>query len=335
MLEDDLADEGRFGFNNFLDKGFSIINQWGTLGPRVILHDFKLYFSQQSVGTIHRRKCGLRGLLTSASVFLGGLLPTVIFPNLGLELQAVFLQVMGFLPGASYASAVLTVSLLCAMMGAMVSGAILDYCFNRYYNTPHTKLVFTEAEIKELLSNPQLKEALDCEHAFVKTIDFLQKEFAYKLSKYPKLKQHIKILDIADRLRSGDIKKLQKHLKKKLLTMENALGNSDEVKRLDANDQTAVFLRSFLKDPKWQKTMLIKLLDELNSAQLKETEQSRAAELLLLLSNPNQVVDDDLTAEQPTPVTHQQKSKKKTQRKQEMEVLFQTLQPNTRPKVTT
>lgn len=335
MLEDDLADEGRFGFNNFLDKGFSIINQWGTLGPRVILHDFKLYFSQQKVGAIHRRKCGLRGLLTSASVFLGGLLPTVIFPNLGLELQSVFLQVMGFLPGASYASAILTVSLLCGMMGAMVSGAILDYCFNRYYDTPHTKLVFTEAEIKELLLNPKLKEALDCQHAFVKTIEFLQNEFAYKLSKYPQLKQHIKILNIADRLRSGDIQKLQKHLKKKLLTMENAAGNPNEVKRLDANDQTAIFLKSFLTDPKWQKTLLIKLLDELNSAKIKETEQSRAAELLLLLSNPKQLIEGDLPAEQPAPVAHLQKSKQKTQRKQEMEVLYQTLQPNARPKVIT
>jgi len=339
MLEEDLSDDGRYGLNSVLDRGFYFINRWGTLGLRVISHDLKVFFSSEHVGKVHRAKCGLRGSFTIAATTLGALLPTVILPDLGLNLQSVYLQIMGFLPGAAYISAILTVSLVLSSLGAIVASKGLDYTFNRYFDTPHTKLYFTPSEMKKLLNNENLKTAFDNQDTLNDTIEFLQSEFDRK---YPKLKSHqshIKLLTISDDLRDGKVDSLKKYLDKKLFSLKRQDLDSAKVIPLTPSEQASVFLQKQSSSTKWQQKFLLVIADVLNNQSIIENDESseiicsklqRVSELLNLLSLPEHEMDDLTTSTQlsPMPMAELNKNKLKKQRAEQVHILLKKLEPN-------
>tara|TARA_R110002110_G_scaffold415857_2_gene658544 strand:+ start:30151 stop:31203 length:1053 start_codon:yes stop_codon:yes gene_type:complete len=342
MLEEDLADNEDHGLNNFLDGVFKFVNLWGTLGIRVIFHDAKLYLSSKPTGKIHRIKCGIRGALTTGVTALGVLLPTVILPDLGLNLQSVYLQIMGFLPGAAYVSAVLTVALILSTFGAMAIGKGLDYLFNHHYKTSHTKLYFTPTEMAKLLKDPNLKTAFDNPNTLNNTIEFLQAEFSRKYGKAKQHKTHIQLLTISDDVRGGNIASLKKYLDKKLHNTHPQIIEKQKDSLLTPREQAAVFLQKEGSSIEWQRRFLLVFARFLNNQPAREsgsnvlnTKLRRVSELLNLLSLPEEQVAEILAKQKhaiddtsTTPLADAAKSQAKAERAKEINLLLKELSPN-------
>lgn len=338
MLEEDLADHGRYGFNSVLDRVFGFVNRWGTLGLRVITHDLKVFFSSKPIGKIHRGKCGLRGSLTTAATILGVLLPTVILPDLGLNLQSVYLQIMGFLPGAAYVSAILTVALILSSLGAVVASKGLDYAFNQYFETPHTKLYFTPNEIKKLLTDENLKTAFDNQNTLNNTIEFLQSEFERKYPKLKSHKSHIKLLTISDDLRDGKIESLDKYLDEKSHSLQRQNQGASQAAPLTPSEQANIFLQKQRGSPEWQRKFLLVIAKFLNNQSItknnvkndaEKAKLNRVLELLNLLSKPDDEIDElSSPLSSTTPMSDIHKNKAKQKLAEQITILQKELEPN-------
>lgn len=339
MLEAELKDVDSLSGNQVSDSIFNAINYFGTLGLRTLVHDYRVLFQQNNYGIAYKIKCGLRGVITSAATVFGFVYPSLINLELGLNLQAIFLQIMGFLPAGAYVAGVLTFGLLISMIAALASDKIIDLVLSRFYKTCHCKLAFTESEIQQLMAKPSIKSFCENESLLRESITFLSNEFSEKAKKDSSHPDLANLLKVADKLRDGDITPLIKLITKKLSGIQMGLDMADKSSTLGQTpkQKAAQLLQQAIAQDDLQLELLLKLVKYYQrQIELGENKQDLKAQLQFALevaaalNKKDQDIDAlDISANESahllTPALDNDKLSKKQAQQQKLEPLLQML----------
>lgn len=262
MLSEELDDTKSFKVNNYFNTLFSVINFIGTLGPRTLLHDCRIVLQKKyhpQTTKTYRLKCLIRAILVGLMTIFGFIWPTVITPALGLNMQAVFLQVMGFLPAGAYIGGILTIGLTVSAFSAWLFDKVLDQTFNRYYKTDHIKLYFSDEEVQQLLSQPALKKTFENEATLREAIQFLREEYNSKKNMQFSDATRPKVLKIAQKLRSGDPDPLIKYLSVKIHGIDVVLEQNNDKITPTIEVQVKNYLNQQCADPNIQMKFLLSI----------------------------------------------------------------------------
>lgn len=336
-LEQDLNEANEASVNKYTETFFSIVNKVGTLGPRTFMHDVRVALNAQHASSIYRFKCMLRAMVTGAATVFGVVWPIWLSPELGLNMQAVFLQIMGFLPAGAYVAGVLTIALAISATGAWLSDQVIDASFKQYLKTSHVKLYFSDADIKKMLSMESIQSYFQNNEVLLRNaIEFLQAEYNIKNDKQKNYKPHAKILTIADKLRTGNAEPLMKYLSKKLEGYRVALDGHHGKVKLSTQEQINQFLQQESAKPEVQMKLLLCLVKQYQSAQSQgggkkaiEARMQKALDLAAAINRKDDegvILPNDISL---TPGLDEVKRRKYQQQQKKLQPLLDAMTGNT------
>lgn len=235
----------RLPLNGFLEK---VITQYGAYPLKVYIQLIKDLIYHKEKGVANTVKSAIRLPLVAGASILGGLLPTWLLPDLGLNLQESILSIIPFISGDfAFGIGVFTSVLVCSGWGASLSKKILNFTFSHLLDSPDTVLYFSKKEMARCLTqedydiDPDIQEKLDY------AIEFLQGEYEKSASKFQDFEERNdaqKLRRIAEKLRGGDFKPLLKYAttirEKEMVSLSFDSRNQNLGK--DAARQTEMFI---------------------------------------------------------------------------------------------